>query len=173
MAQNILGDSQRTHHDRVTAHRLVPPACFWLFSAVLHLSVSPPTCFCFFLSVSLALSPAAVQKAVRSRSHHHHHHHHLRADQNCDARSRTKDKLIGRDRSGGGGGALYQSGFSLTPPESVVSQLSAKLQKCAHLLTRTSYCRCTMNTELNMVVFIVVLCVRMCVYVVCVCVDQT
>lgn len=30
-----------------------------------------------------------------------------------------------------------------------------------------------MNTELNMVVFIVVLCVRMCVYVVCVCVDQT
>lgn len=131
MAQNILGDSQRTHHDRVTAHRLVPPACFWLFSAVLHLSVSPPTCFCFFLSVSLALSPAAVQKAVRSRSHHHHHHH-LRADQNCDARSRTKDKLIGRDRSGGGGGLCISQ---VSPSHLQRAWCHSSLPSCRNVLT--------------------------------------
>lgn len=65
-------------------------------SAPLSLAVSLGVFVLFApLSVCLPRSPAAVQKAVRSRSHHHH----PRADQNCGARSRTKDRLIKTERA--------------------------------------------------------------------------
>lgn len=70
-----------------------------MFSAVPRLSLAVSLgVFMLFapLSVCLLRSPAAVRKAVRSRSHHHHH---PRADHNCGARSRTKDRLIKTERA--------------------------------------------------------------------------
>lgn len=69
-----------------------------MFSAVPRLSLAVSFgVFMLFapLSVCLPRSPAAVRKAVRSRSHHHH----PRADHNCGARSRTKDRLIKTERA--------------------------------------------------------------------------
>lgn len=69
-----------------------------MFSAVPRLSLAVSLgVFMLFapLSVCLPRSPAAVLKAVRSRSHHHH----PRADHNCGARSRTKDRLIKTERA--------------------------------------------------------------------------
>lgn len=73
--------------------------CSPLFCTSLCVSLPHNVFLCLARSLCLPLlSPAAVQKAVRSRSHHHH----PRADHSCGARSRTRDRLIptGREREG-------------------------------------------------------------------------
>lgn len=83
------GAAEPREHGRATTVSLRGPNTYHFVENVLRCSVSPTACFCVPLCpsvslslpeppslsppLSLALSPAAVQKPVRSRSHHHHH----------------------------------------------------------------------------------------------------